>query len=554
MVANAAGRYEVILYGFRSKDFILWNESSHQEMMSVFCGGAHRSWILALNGTSAISRNTEWSGYFVWTKAATVNIVKFRSDSRTTVQEGGHGREIKAMALNHGPLSAGLRNASTGQLIATGAEDTMIRIWSLQALAKGNISQRLSPPHNDVSPMLVLKKHTTGLQHLIFCNNYLFSSSGFEELFIWKLNLGVSGVGVGVILEAAMPKHEPISDLRITSFDVYSGTKKYGVKSSLGDPHHFQVFVAYSNSMVRVFQTAYRYSTNEPEKPTSRADLIAEGYYNTTCLTQLCLLPGEHSEFITASTNGAVALWLLAGEAEQSTSSPSLSCIADFFIHQNAILTMQILPLPVNHQKDRCQIILTGGDDNAVGIGILYRCSGQNSTKPPESGTLLLSQAHTAAVTALEVIDTTSNLRESTFLLATTSQDQLIKVWCVRVELGSLSRHAHAKAAADLADHNDIKSFEAALASNVDVQLLKQMWTNVADASSIISIPLRNSHNVQQKDEQRVPGGVIGYRDARVEATVMNPTNVTAAHKSAYRVMVAGIGMEIVEIDVGYWK
>jgi WD40 repeat protein len=38
---------ELVLYGFKSKNFIVWNESKQYEISSVECGGAHRSYASA---------------------------------------------------------------------------------------------------------------------------------------------------------------------------------------------------------------------------------------------------------------------------------------------------------------------------------------------------------------------------------------------------------------------------------------------------------------------------------------------------------------------------
>ena len=39
----------LIVYGFRGENFIVWDETSHREILNVKCGGAHRSYAFAEN-------------------------------------------------------------------------------------------------------------------------------------------------------------------------------------------------------------------------------------------------------------------------------------------------------------------------------------------------------------------------------------------------------------------------------------------------------------------------------------------------------------------------
>jgi WD40 repeat protein len=99
----------------------------------------------------------------VWTRASSMHIYSQTGPNHTVIRSGGHGREIKAVAVSPDG------NSRSRQLIATGAEDTDIKIF--QYVEEDFICRR------------TIRKHTTGIQHLQWSQdgNYLFSSGGCEE-------------------------------------------------------------------------------------------------------------------------------------------------------------------------------------------------------------------------------------------------------------------------------------------------------------------------------------------------------------------------------------
>jgi WD repeat-containing protein 6 len=229
---------DVLIYGFRSKEFVVWNESKQYAVMTVDCGGAHRTW------TYSPPPSSGGSGTFLWTKASTFNIFSQPSLRSHSIQPGGHGREIKSISLFN-PTNQG--NVIKQRLLATGAEDTTIRIFTLP----GN--------NNDVSKTFVhlrtLKKHTTGIQHLHFssCGSYLFSSGGCSEFFVWRLS-HIPTYGIAVHCEGICPipdtEDSATPDLRITSFDIL----EIDSKLNLTKPREkqFLICMALSNSLVKV--------------------------------------------------------------------------------------------------------------------------------------------------------------------------------------------------------------------------------------------------------------------------------------------------------------
>jgi WD repeat-containing protein 6 len=497
---------DLILHGFHAKDFVVWNESKHTEVIRIPCGGAHRSWTYVPNFCNEQQEEIKQGGCFVWTKASVFNMARWDSPAQTIVQPGGHGREIKAMALHSGSFSDESRGITNARFVATGAEDTAIRLWAVTPTHKDTpTNSNSATSENDAICLRIMNKHTAGIQHLAFCEDFLFSSAGCEELFIWKINFGVWGFGVGTVFQAALPKEAEVSDLRITSFEVvYDADCRQ--PSSGSATQRFLIYAAYSNSMVKTF----RYTNDGLLVPEDRFELLRRGSYNTTCLMQLSMIPNL-SSFLTASTNGSIAIWPQAEIAsDESDQCPELDHIAEHHIHQNAITALEIIELTPN-----CSLLFTGGDDNALGMTILEHSTDQSM---PRFGTLLIPRAHAAAITAVGILDVRKSIGQIFCILATASNDQRLKIWRIRVnvrELWEVSR--------DLSI--DAEAFRPRSVRAIEVQLVHERWTSVADVSSMIVIP---------------DGNDTGSKGGEAEG-------IKAPSKA---IMIAGIGMEMIRISM----
>lgn len=505
---------ELVFHGFDGKDFVVWNESSNSEVMKVTCGGPHRSWAYITNSSSLQAEKYPLGGQFLWTKARVLNMVKFHKPTHDIIQAGGHGREIKAIALHDESFDHVAPKKTRARLVATGAEDTTIRLWNVCVTEDQTAASLQSLDAKDSATCVrIINKHTTGIQHLAFCKDFLFSSGGFEELYIWKISFGVSGIGLGTVFQAALPKTAPVSDLRITSFEVacFSGERQ---AHSVSEVVQFVIYAAYSNSMVRIF----RYTNDGGLSSGERFHLLARGFYNTNCLTNLCRLPGPPHWFLTTSTNGAVAAW---PEINYHTDKQvNISCVTEHHIHQNAILALRITPL-----RPQYYLLVTGGDDNALGITMIANTSSPASQTEnnlaPSFATLLIPKAHAAAITALEILDSRIQADLTTFTIVSTSCDQRVKMWHVTVNRDELVRI-----------NSRADSFGPRIVSAIDVQQLKAMWTNVADVSNVLVIPnVQNHHRSDTTDagERKEPVSVSDVRRDK-------------------RLMVAGIGMEMFRI------
>lgn len=408
---------DLILYGFKSKNFVVWNETKQYEILTVECGGAHRSY-----DYSSI-KLVEGGGHFIYTKASKLYIHSQMNPSHKIVKQGGHGREIKTCAVS----------PELG-IIATGAEDTAIRIWQYEDAG--------TTLEHHFTCQAVVQRHTAGIQHLQwFGTNYLFSSGGNEEFFVWAV-AKIPSFGIGVVCEATCPDQSEERDLRIMSFDVSVAP------GSAADEPKMLITLAYSDSTIR----SYIYSKSEG------FTLVATGTYTSACLTQInhIHISDRTIYTLTAATDGNLTLWKSIVEEPSSSPSQKLVFLSTKKIHQNAIKALDFRAT----KSGKRILVVTGGDDNALGISIY---SMDDLSRPPIVH--ILRSAHAAAITGVGIMpqpDSVDSMQE-TFNVVSSGNDQRVKEWLVTVS------------------SDEGKEIETA----VDIKKIGDTFTSVADVGDV---------------------------------------------------------------------
>ncbi|KAK6349237.1 hypothetical protein TWF730_009989 [Orbilia blumenaviensis] len=456
-----------IMYGFRGRDFILWNQTLGLEAASYDCEGGNRSW----NFSFGVDEETGDEGLFVFTRSKKCYIVEFKRILRNPLlQIPFHGREVKALAI------------SSNGIIATGAEDTIIRLSSLNTGT------------NVLVPLTFRKTHTTGLQDLVWspCGGWLFSSGSVEEVYCWKINAEVNlqpGT-VGMLREAVYEiSTGNLPDLRVCGIDVAA------VHDGDGHQYGFLVGMVRSDSSIKLalYDVAER-----------RFITIAEGNYKTSCLLQIRFNLTAYGGILmlTAGTDGHVTIWditeamgdcglsakqvLASDSAVLSFNKPQVAAlelaklsseqwILSQPIHQNSVKVLEILD-----RNDGEILMFTGGDDTAVSVSriLCQQNPGKPSTNIVGTTTKLLERAHASAVTAITISSArspNSNHTEQTIEFLSSGVDQQVKKWSI-------------KFAEDLAIEN--------------VNLVEDTYVSVPDVSSLAMI------NGEDNTRRLVVGGV----------------------------------------------
>ncbi|KAH8682419.1 WD40-repeat-containing domain protein [Xylariales sp. PMI_506] len=393
---NKDGTVDLILYGFKSKSFIVWNESQRRQITAVDCGGGHRTFVYEpLEGACDGVR-------LVYSKASRLEYISQSHPASRTLKAGGHGREIRAVDASEG-------------YIATGAEDTTIRIWAYDA-SEVNRDKRQRC-------LAVMERHTAGIQSLKWYNkSHLFSSGGNKEFFVWRVrNLDSDYHGIAVKCEAEYPDRTEDADLRIMDFDIHCLGE-----SSVDDPS-FYITMALSNSTL----LTYTYS----EK--SGFHLIAKGSYTGACLTQLRYLYVDCSmiQTLTTATDGHLTVWdtILSGNDGEVQESRSILISR---LHQNTIKSLGFIRTPAATGNGTSYLVATGGDDNALGVIHLHRASDDSGSTFHVQSRSIVRSAHAAAVTGLAMLGTAESSAghkdNDDAIVMTASNDQRVKRWQIQ--------------------------------------------------------------------------------------------------------------------------
>ena len=439
---------ELLVHGFYSTNFILYDVLAAQEIMSTQCGGAHRTWAFDLHRSADTGRIT--GGTLIWTKASKSNLHSVTESPNRITRSGFHGREVRVCAI----ASTSLPGSSLGPLIATGAEDTDIRLLSyINCSSSRGVEQ-------DFRCIAIMRKHNTGIQSLKWSGDgsYLFSSGGFEEFFVWKIS-ATPVLSVGVICESVLPV-EAGSDLRIPDFAIKE------LDESDKEGKEFLIALVYSNSTIKT----YRYSTSKVDG--RRWTLIGQSHYTASCLTLIEFFKFEDLALsLTAATDGHIALWkqydhsnpMFAPAEDNSDCGRPLKCIR---IHQNAIKCVSVTQL-----SQTVTLILTGADDNSIGITLLkHQRDGGWQSLPMLSSTMIIPRAHAASITTSTIFHLSEDASQTGGQLhlqaVTSGNDQRIKIWHISVDISAPG------------------------VEGVAVEKLDNVPTAVADVSSVAVFPV----------------------------------------------------------------
>lgn len=408
---------QFILYGFRGVAFVLWNETTQTQILTLDCGGVNRVWKFMPNPT-----NPE-AGTIVWIQARALHAIVADSVLHRPLQMGGHGREQKTLAVskagNHG-----------GPLIASGGEDTMIRISVPLPRSKDR-----SSTWNSVQCLRIMSAHVSGLQQIKWSDDgrFLFSSAGREEFMAWRLR-SVPRFGASALLEAACPREELDIELRVTSFDVLR-------MEPSADEDKFLVALVYSNSTIKVSLLSFydesllhkQIFSYRSSKGAHTYELLGRGTYSTNCLTEVHFMVRESKVLlVTGATDGYIAVWPVDWITPEESGRFSVNVTSDvqplkWELH-HAVHTSSIKTLEHEEILPGYQMLLSGGDDNSLSVTLV------KLDDVCVVSSICVTNAHASAITAVKILschtDTATKIE-----IASSGNDQRVKLWSVVVDL-----------------------------------------------------------------------------------------------------------------------
>lgn len=467
------GVRDLILLGFRNRYFVLWNETQRHETIAIDCSGSRR-----LFTYRPLDPGVEARLRFVYLKASSLFMYTQMRTRYKTIKQGTHGRELRCIT-------------GAGRYIATGSEDTAMRIWERSDDFEKETGAYSDKEGGNLRCVATVKVHTAGIQAIKWLrttpdqeDDALITCSGNEELFIWRVGRLRGGAelafpGPTVMREAEYTDKSPDGDLRILDLAVSPLPSQSAGKDAAGTLRFIMTLV-FSNS---TFKT-YLYAT------ACGFRLVAAGRYTGACLTQVRHLrtvdEGQELEILTASTDGHIAVWTCSARAVAAAAASEVEPgeVAEYVpavvtrAHQGSIKALDIVSPAESHAKKERFLVITSGDDNALGFTVLSR--DQDDAHPAKYAVDLragMKDAHAASVNGLSIIPSLESRGETggsrATIFATASNDQRVKVW--RVSLSSESG-GRREATAVPRETNDL---------HLDLALLADETSGVADPGDL---------------------------------------------------------------------
>jgi hypothetical protein len=240
---------DLLLWGFQSKKFCFWNETSGELIFEHQCGGANRIWDFYIPSYLNASdiRSMVRQSWLVYTSKAELHFRRVGNRIlQKIVRKANHGREIRCLAL---------RYSSAGEaILASGSEDTYINftegppaLLSLLTLVRNNSLQCIQRK----------KQCNTGVQALIFSKDgkFMFSSGGQKAVNVSPLRVGdddMVSVEFGGFssttrnIDDGSPRDEESGcDLRVMGVDARN--------QKVGDIDGYIIAIVLSDSTLNVF-------------------------------------------------------------------------------------------------------------------------------------------------------------------------------------------------------------------------------------------------------------------------------------------------------------
>lgn len=399
---------DLILFGFRSSYFYIFNESQQLEITNELCGGAHRQWeFLRYKESDPLDFK------FIYINKSTLHIKCFQNrfhkvagvTGGNIINYGTHGREIRYVSVS--PDYQGNSSGST-RLIMTASEDTIVRLGRIHSDGK-------------IESFWCLNGHISGLQKVkFFTKEYAASSAANEEFCLWKIN--ESG-DIPLVVEFARLKPSSSNpDLRIMDFDAIPQLDERG--QVIG----FILCTVYSDSNIKVWYF---------DVSKKSFDLLVVGNYTTCCILNVHFLTIEETTFLmTGATDGHLALWdigsLITGRT--STNNALGNPIIKQQLHQSGIKAVLLL-----NKKENDYYIVTGGDDNALILSKLtYRNEKDGFLLEAES---FIERAASATITSISKLDDSN--------VIVTSVDQIVRRWTIQEDSSLICTSARYTTIAD---------------------------------------------------------------------------------------------------------
>ncbi|XP_069695221.1 tRNA (34-2'-O)-methyltransferase regulator WDR6 [Periplaneta americana] len=396
----------LLVLGFKSVNFWIWSHAERRTLMTIPCGGGHRSWDSSLKGTSFT---------FIYLKDKKVHHVTFMLDHlvKPVILRGFHSKLINCMCYVPG----------SHHVLVSASEDTTVRVTTL---SHSNVMQSHTVHQSHISSVRVVSCCT--LPDYVL----MFSAGGRAQLKVWKLCVQVKDGKTHHITCQELQSHMIRGSTKGNKKPWQSQerptdpeTRYMDLCAAVVDQSSETVLLAAgcSDGFLRLF--VFCASLNEFR-------LAGTSFFHKRCILKVSHIETECQGllFLTMATNGRVAFWDLRKCVEEVCDD--LQPFSCFKVHQSGINSYDWRML-----RSDVFLLATGGDDSALVLSVF-----QIVQKDTFRAQLIMQWrndlAHLSQITGLRLVDN---------MLVSTSIDQRIKVWkwSCHLEDSSLSAYTGAE-------------------------------------------------------------------------------------------------------------
>ncbi|XP_030640030.1 tRNA (34-2'-O)-methyltransferase regulator WDR6 [Chanos chanos] len=440
-----------VMVGFHSVNFMVWDPQNQEKLLSVPCGGGHRSWAYSPLPDTSTDFHTDpkanssaiGQGALVFIKQGSVMAShsptgKTAGQSGLTLREGLHGRGVGCVCLV-GSVAGDRGVSEQWDILVTGGEDTVLTVLAIEPQSgRVKVLALITDHISSVRTLTAIRRGGPGSdEQTTSFSCLLFSAGGRAQLQCYRLLIGfdekfgrpmcqvtqIAGHRLDEQWERKRNRHKTVKmdpETRYMSMAVVRDGKNEVVLA-----------LACSDGAVRLF------AVNES---TGRIELVWENFYHQRCVLSIahCWVGDHHGKryalLFSSATDGSIALWdltsVLNSENKDSWQGPS----APYFlvsVHQSGVNTLAVSEIEGAGQRDEAVVcVASGGDDGQLSaLTVKLQFSKQEiEDNSVHLSAQLLSQwsvplAHSAPVTAVHMISPT--------LLVSTSPDQRVCLWGV---------------------------------------------------------------------------------------------------------------------------
>uniref|UniRef100_W5NAP1 tRNA (34-2'-O)-methyltransferase regulator WDR6 n=1 Tax=Lepisosteus oculatus TaxID=7918 RepID=W5NAP1_LEPOC len=425
------GRFLVL--GFHSVDFVVWDPVRRERLLSVPCGGGHRSWSYC--APSRANAGPGWTPSlgdgFAFIKQGGVFLSRGRGPPLSgfgvplELKEGVHGRGVACVCR------VGAVRSEAGawwEVLVTGGEDTTLTVLGVQPDC-GSV-RVLSIIADHISSVRALAtvpqpEGETGAQEPSCLSALLFSGGGRAQLQSYRLLIGWNR-------QEGTPSCQVI---QVAGHRLAEQWEKRRNRHKMLKMDPETRMIEWSVCWLRVTDALLLPRLFSLHESLRRLVLLWGSLHHQRCVLSvapfsLCSPQGTRSQFLcSAATDGRIALWDLTEVvegAEGLTAAPQCwgegspcLCVP---AHQSGVNSLAVW----GSASSECLLLASGGDDGSLTvsrIGVQYntRDTGGASASLRLLGQTSAPCAHAAPLTALQFL--TSDL------LATVSVDQRVALW-----------------------------------------------------------------------------------------------------------------------------